>query len=82
MRRRASWGLAGTLRRILERLEIDPRGGDPLYPFRGLQLLVHRVIVDRVEVLYAVHDTNPAVFVIDLTPRFGHPLESGETGAS
>jgi hypothetical protein len=66
---------ARSLRRILDRLETDPRGGDPLYRFHALRLLAHRAIVDRVEVLYAVHDDRPFVFVLDLIPRFGHPLE-------
>jgi hypothetical protein len=53
-----------TLRRILDRLETEPRvHGDPLYSLRSLELLVHRLIVDRVEVLYGVHETEPQVFI-------------------
>jgi hypothetical protein len=66
---------ATNLRRILDLLETDPRDGDPMYRLPALKLLVHRAIVDRVEVLYAVHETQWLVFVIDLIPRFGHPLE-------
>src|SRR4051812_17408156 len=69
---------AATLRRIEQRLQTDPRSGDPLYPLRGLELLVHRCIIDRVEAVYAVHDSRPVVFVVRLTPRFGHPLEGVE----
>lgn len=70
----ADW--AGTLRRITDRLETDPRVyGDPLYPLRSLKLLIHRLIVDRVEVLYGVHETEPQVFIQSVRPRFGHPLE-------
>jgi hypothetical protein len=67
-----------TLRRIEYQLQTDPGTGDPLYPLRGLGLMVHRSIVDRVEAVYAVHDTQPIVFVIRLTPRFDHPLEGVE----
>jgi hypothetical protein len=65
-----------TLRRVIDRLETDPRGcGDPLYPLRSLKLMMYRVIVDRVEVVYGVHETRPVVFIQDIRPRFGHPLE-------
>lgn len=65
-----------TLRLLIERLESDPRGcGDPLYPLRALKLLMHRAIIDRVEVVYGVHDTRSVVFIQDIRPRFGHPLE-------
>lgn len=50
---------ATTLRRIELQLTRDPRAGDPLYPLRSLELLVYRFITDRVEVVYAVHDTGP-----------------------
>lgn len=71
----AEW--VATLRRLIDRLETDPRGcGDPLYPLRSLKLMMYRAIVDRVEVRYGVHDTEPVVFIQDIVPRFGHPLEA------
>jgi hypothetical protein len=68
--------LAGDPPSIADRLESDPRGcGDPLFPLRSLSLMMYRTIVDRVEVKYGVHDRQAQVFIQDITPRFGHPLE-------
>jgi hypothetical protein len=65
-----------TLRQIRDRLESDPRGsGDPLYRLNGLSLLMHRALIDRVEVVYGVHDSAPMVFIQAIRPRLGHPLE-------
>jgi hypothetical protein len=67
---------SGTFRKIVARLKSDPRGyGDPLYQLPRLRLWIHQMIVDRVVVLYGIHDVFPHVFVQDISPRLGHPLE-------
>jgi len=67
---------AATLRSIFERLETQPEAsGDPLYRLKRLNLTVFRLLLNRIRVLYAVHDWERVVFVQEVDPVLGHPLQ-------
>jgi hypothetical protein len=51
-------------RHIVRRLETDPiRFGEPLYRLPALRLMVHQAIVLPLLVNFAVHETQPLVFI-------------------
>jgi hypothetical protein len=67
--------VARALLEIEGRLELDARNwGDPTRHFRQAQLTRYRRVHDELAVEYAVHDSEPLVWVTDVAPVLSHPL--------
>ena len=67
---------ASTMRTIFDRLETRPaEAGDPLLHLPRLKLTRYGILVNRICVFYALHDSERIVFVQDINPVLGHPLE-------
>jgi len=66
---------AVVLTSIRHQLETNPRNwGDPNFRFHGLDLVSYLRVEEKLRVVYAVHETNPVVFLRELEPLPGHPL--------
>ena len=68
---------ARTLKLILQDLSTRPlTWGDPTGELRAAQLQLFQRLVERMLVIYAVHEERRIVFLRDCRPVLGHPLES------
>lgn len=57
------------------RLSVNPREwGDPVRYYRGARLTAYSRLHDESHVLYAVHDTEPFVWLLHVRPVLNHPL--------
>lgn len=69
--------LAASLGEIDRKLQSEPRSwGDPVRTLPTLDLTLYRGLHAKIQVIYSVHQTQPVVFVRDVTPVLGHPLAS------
>jgi hypothetical protein len=69
---------ADALRTIDQRLADDPlRWGDPTNRLHYLGLLKHLRIYQFLRIYYAVDEVRRIVYVTDVLPMSGHPLEGG-----
>lgn len=65
-----------TMRVALELLESQPEeAGDPLHRSRHLNLTNYRLLLNRTCIFYALHDWEHVVFIKNVIPVLGHPLE-------
>jgi hypothetical protein len=70
--------LSAALRYIEQALVQRPlTWGEERRYFRGLRVTVLHQIHDRLHVVYAVHDTEPLVWISHLVPVLDHPLLQG-----
>jgi hypothetical protein len=68
---------AAVLRAIQEKLRTAPlTWGDPASYFRGIKLWKYNRLFDRLFVVYYVQEEERVVFIEDIKPVLGHPLES------
>ena len=68
---------AATMRRIYERLTTIPHTwGEPSLRYPNAKLVLRKMIIDRILVVFAVHEEQPVVFVRECRPIQGHPLQS------
>ena len=66
---------AEILTSIRSQLDTNPRAwGDPNFRFHGLNLVSYLRVEEGLRIVYAVHETNPVVFLRELEPLPGHPL--------
>ena len=73
----SSW--ISSSRAAFERLELEPEtAGDPLHRLRNMNLTVYRLLMNRVCIVYAVHDWERIIFIQSIDPVLGHPLEGQE----
>jgi hypothetical protein len=62
-------------RLMRERLVHDPLGwGDPVYGYHHLKLIVHRAVLDLIQVYYAVDPARRIVYVQQISAVPGRPL--------
>src|SRR5262245_39783109 len=67
---------AATLRAIHENLSERPRiWGDPLKQFPAAKLRKYQQLFDRLVTVCYVHEEGRVVFIEDIRPVLGHPLE-------
>jgi hypothetical protein len=70
--------IADEVRRIYRGLEEDPLSwGDPQFRLHNLDLLIFHRYCPTFYVRYGVDEENRVVYVTELRPRPGHPLERG-----
>jgi hypothetical protein len=68
---------AAALRAIQERPRTLPLPwGDPANYLDGMKLWKYKRLFDRLFVVYYVHEEERIVFIEDIRPVLGHPLES------
>lgn len=66
---------AKTLREVRRQLETRPREwGDPEYQFHGLGAVSYLRVEGWFRVVYAVHESEPIVFLREIEPLPGNPL--------
>jgi hypothetical protein len=69
--------LLRALKAIQESLRSEPTSwGDPCGRLRGLDMVVYRRIHDRIQIVYAVHNSESLVWVYSISPVLDHPLAS------
>ena len=65
---------ADLLTEIRHQLETRPREwGDPNFRFHGLKAVSHMRLQDGFRIRYAVHESIPVVFLLDIEPMGSHP---------
>lgn len=67
--------LAADLRTVADKLADDPlRWGDPLYNYHYLDLTLYRILLNLIQVEYAVDPVRRIVYIKDIIPLPGQAL--------
>ena len=67
--------MARALLEIEGRLELHPRTwGDPVRRLQFANMTRYHRVHDELAIEYAVHDSEPLVWITDITPVLAHPL--------
>lgn len=79
LRRATIFGVSGrveaALKVILDRLRTDARDwGEPAYTLKGMKTVMRVGFHDRIRFNYAVHESQPGLFVHNIEAEPGHPL--------